>query len=117
MLEMGLTPATVVIAALVLLWAVWAVRRMPTATTTMVAAPRAALAAWAVPAAPAVARPIAWWPKWTVACRRADGPPADDRASHGTDVVGRRRLWEPLRRSPFLLPANGTFPVWRYADQ
>ena len=28
MLEMGLTPATVVIAALVLLWAVWAVRRL-----------------------------------------------------------------------------------------
>ena len=28
MLEMGLTPATVVLAALVLLWAVWAVRRL-----------------------------------------------------------------------------------------
>lgn len=28
MLEMELTPATVVIAALVLLWAVWAVRRL-----------------------------------------------------------------------------------------
>lgn len=44
MLEMGLTPATVVIAALVLLWAVWAgapaarVVACATVTTTMVAA-------------------------------------------------------------------------------